>query len=70
MRSLIEATHQTMASEFGKQQSLKSPMQQRKQQSQISGLLVAAMANSSTPDDQDDITGKKSILIIYLNNLV
>ena len=47
-----------MASEFGKIQSLKSPMQQRKH-SQIPGLLVASMSGSTIADDQDDITGTK-----------
>lgn len=44
-----------MASEFRK---LQSPMQQRKQHSQISGLLVASMSNNQISDDQDDVTGR------------
>ena len=46
-----------MASEFGKLQSLKSPLQPKKPHSQISGLLVASMNNSPLPDDQDETTG-------------
>ena len=57
MRLLWKPSQQSMASEFGKIQSLKSPMQQRKQHSQISGLLVASMSSSPITDDQDDITG-------------
>ena len=48
-------SHQRMASEF---RTLQSPMQQRKQHSQISGLLVASMSNNQISDDQDDVTGR------------
>ena len=46
-----------MASEFGKLQSLSSPMQQRKRLSQISGLLTTSIDNSPITDDQDDAQG-------------
>ena len=62
VRLLWKVSQQTMASEFGKLQSLKSPMQQRKQHPQISGLLVASLNNSPLADDQDDITGKENIV--------
>ena len=51
-----------MASEFRK---LQSPMQQRKQHSQISGLLVASMSNNQISDDQDDVTGR-DVNIYYM----
>ena len=52
---------QAMASEFGKLQSLSSPMTQRKRLSQISGLLTTSIDNTPIadplPNDQDDTTG-------------
>ena len=55
-----------MASEFGKLQSLSSPMTQRKRLSQISGLLTTSIDNTPIadplPNDQDDTTGMELFL--------